>query len=356
MIYIAVFVLLIFIRYAARGSYRAKRQLYWPVLAALFVFSAFRFEVGCDWSGYLSQYLTGSSSDLEEVLANREPLWWLLIGWLNAAGLAYPWLNVAAAIVFFFGVHVLARRQADPLGFLVLLFPILIINLPMSGIRQGAALGVLCMAFAAFSDRALLRFVLLTLIASALHASALVFLMLAPLVSGAYSWKRLAGAALLAIPGAFLLLSGEYAELATTRYVGTGVEAAGAAFRVGLLLITGAFFVALMRQKWKRAFPEDYRIASVGSIIMLMMIALVPVSSVIVDRMGYYLIPIQAMILSRVPYLSTMHGRGFYSTASYFGLLLFLIAWTLLSAHFQLCYLPYQTWLFGFPEDARYAY
>ena len=30
------------------------RGLYPLVLLALFVFSAFRFEVGCDWTGYLA--------------------------------------------------------------------------------------------------------------------------------------------------------------------------------------------------------------------------------------------------------------------------------------------------------------
>ncbi len=356
MIYIAVFVALILIRYAARNSYRAKRQLYWPVLTLLFLFSAFRFEVGCDWGGYLNQYLLGGSTEVEEVLTDREPLWWLIIGWLNAFDLPYPWLNVAAGIVFFAGMHVMARRQADPLGFLILLFPILIINMPMSGIRQGAAIGVLCIAFAAFTDRSLWRFVLLTLIASSLHASALVFLLLAPLVNGTYSWKRLTVAALLAIPGAFALLSGEYAELATTRYLGTGVDAAGAAFRVGLLVITGAFFFMVLQKKWKRAFPEDYKLVSIGAIVMLLMIALVPISSVIGDRLGYYLIPIQVMIFSRVSLFPVFKGRGFYAAAPYFGLLLVFVVWAWLSTHFQGCYLPYQTWLFGFPEGADYVY
>jgi hypothetical protein len=355
-IYIAVFIALILVRYGARRSRSLKGQLYWPVLVFLFLFSALRFEVGCDWSGYLNQYLSGGSTDIEDVLGGREPLWWLAIGWMSAFDLPYPWLNVVAAVVFFAGIHALARRQADPLGFLILLFPILIINLPMSGIRQGAAIGVVCIAFVAFLDRSLWRFVLLTLIASMLHASALVLLLLAPLVNGAYSWKRLTVAALLAIPGAFALLSGEYAELATARYIGTGVDAAGAAFRVGLLFITGAFFFILLQQRWKRACPEDYKLINIGAIMMLMSIALVPISSVIGDRLGYYLIPIQAMIFARVPFLPPLHGRSFYTVAPYLGLFVVFVVWTLFSEHFQVCYLPYKTWLFGFPHDAGYAY
>ena len=69
-------------------------------------------------------------------------------------GLPLPSFAISlSSAIFFLGVHVLARRQPDPLGFLVLLFPILIINMPMSGIRQGAAIGLLCIAFVAFIDR-----------------------------------------------------------------------------------------------------------------------------------------------------------------------------------------------------------
>lgn len=74
----------------------------------------------------------------------------------------------------------LARRQPDPLGFLVLLFPILIINMPMSGIKQGAAIGLICIAFAAFIDKKLFWFTAWTLLASTIHNSAIVFLLLIP--------------------------------------------------------------------------------------------------------------------------------------------------------------------------------
>lgn len=74
---------------------------------------------------------------------------------------------------FFVGARMLERWQPNSLGFLILLFPILIINLPMSGIRQADAIGLMRIAFATFSDRKLLHFAAWDLLASASHSSAI---------------------------------------------------------------------------------------------------------------------------------------------------------------------------------------
>jgi len=354
--YLVIFIFLVLLRYALQQKPRVRVQIYPLVLFALFLFAAFRFEVGCDWSGYFNQYKTQSYSTFDKALAQQEPLWWALMEGIHQLDLAYPWVNVLSSGFFFYGVHVLARRQPDPLGFLVLLFPVLIINLPMSGIRQGAAIGILCIAFVAFMDKRLLRFVVLTLLASTIHSSAIVFLLLAPLVQGEFTKKRLAAAAALAVPGTLVLLSGEAAQLATTRYVGTGVDALGAAFRVGLLLITGGAYFWLLRTKWRQSYLQDYKLVSVGALIMLGMLLLLPISSVIGDRLGYYLVPIQAMIFARIPYLPIRKNKAFLSAAPYLGFGLMFIVWIYFSWHFNKCYVPYDTWLFGIPDYSKFKF
>lgn len=354
--YVVVFILLILLRYFLKGQPRTRAQVYPIVLFALFLFSAFRFEVGCDWSGYYYQYQAQAYSSFSPGQKLGEPLWWAMIEGIQWLGLPYPWLNVVASAIFFLGVHVLARRQPDPLGFLVLLYPILIINLPMSGIRQAAAIGVICIAFVAFMDKRLLRFLALTALATTLHNSAIVFLLLAPLVQGEFSKKRLALAGLLALPGTLVLLSGEAAQLATSRYVSTGVDAAGAAFRVGLLIITGFAFFWLLRRKWQQACPADYKLVSIGSLLMLSMALLLPISSVIGDRFGYYLVPLQTMIFARIPYLPIRFKKGLYSAAPYLGLALVFIVWTSMSGTFQKCYVPYDSWIFGLPKFGLFRY
>jgi uncharacterized membrane protein YdcZ (DUF606 family) len=271
----------------------------------------------------------------------------------NWLGLPYPWINVFSSLIFFYGVHILARRQPDPMAFLVLLFPILIINMPMSGIAQGTAIGLMCIAFAAFIDRSMLRFIALTVLASLFHSSAIVFLVLSPLVSGSYSYRRVFMALLLAIPSGLILLSGGAAEVAISRYIDSGVDAAGAVFRVGLFVLTAIFFLLFFKRKWAAAFPDDFKLVMIGVLMMVAMFVLVPISSVIGDRLGYYLIPIQAMIFARIPFLPIRQNRAVYVALPYIALLTVFLVWTSLSRHFQICYLPYQTWLFGFPDFSR---
>lgn len=348
--YYFLFSMLFLTRYAIKSNKKQRRLLYHISLSLLFLLSAFRLNVGCDWPGYLLQFEEQESATLADALQHSEPLWWALIHGVHQLGLPYPWLNVVSSALFFFGIHRLARRQPDPLGFLVLLFPILIINMPMSGIRQGAAIGVMCLAFIAFIDKKIIGFAVWTIIASSLHSSAIIFMLLVPLVSGEYSKKRLILAAILALPGALILMGGDAAELAQSRYVGTGYDAAGAAFRVVILAATAILFFYILKKKWRGVCPVDYKLVVIGSLMMLATLLLIPISSVIGDRIGYYLIPIQTLILTRTPYLSIGKNRGLYIKASYLSLALTFLVWTYFSQIFSLCYVPYQTWIFDLPK------
>lgn len=349
MLYVGLVNVLFFLRYALARQGALRKQLYFFVLAALFVFSAFRYQVGCDWSGYYFQYLQATSFEWSSITDIREPIWWAILGWIKDMGWPYPVANIISSAVFFLGVHILARRQPDPLAFLVLLFPILIINMPMSGIRQGAAIGLLCIAFVAFTDRRAVWFAFWVILAAGFHASALIFMLLVPVATGRYTRSRLLLAAILAVPGAFYLASGEAAEVATSRYIGTDIDAAGAAFRVAILGLSALYFFLFARKKWLRTWPQDYSLASIGAIGMAMSFLLVPVSTVIGDRFGYYLIPIQAMIFARIPFLPFRTNAALHAALPYLGLLLVFMVWSQLSRHFQQCYIPYQSWIFGFP-------
>lgn len=356
MLYVGLTNLLFLLRYALAGHAALRRQIYFLVLAALFVFSAFRYQVGCDWSGYYNQYLIATNLDWSSITGTREPIWWAILGLIKSLGLPYPVANIASSAIFFLGAHVLARRQPDPLGFLVLLFPILIINMPMSGIRQGAAIGLLCIAFVAFIDRRPFRFALWIVLAAGFHSSAMIFMLLLPVATGRYTLKRLMLAGILALPGALFLASSDAAELAKSRYVGTGVDAAGAVFRLGILGLSALYFFLFVRKKWKQTWPQDYSLASIGAIGMTLALLLVPVSTVIGDRIGYYLIPIQAMIFARLPFLPFRANAALHSALPYMGLLLVFTVWSQLSSHFEQCYIPYQSWLFGIPGGDPFGF
>ncbi|WP_370402027.1 EpsG family protein [Sulfitobacter sp. JB4-11] len=352
MLYVGLANLLFILRLAVVDRLRLSRQIWPPLLFGLFLFSAFRWQVGCDWSGYYNQYLLAGQRGWDVILSGNEIIWWSILKSLHVLGLPYPWANVFSSAVFFAGIATLARRQPDPLAFVVLLFPILIVNMPMSGIRQGAAIGLFCIALCAFMDRRMLHFVFWIILGAGFHTSVLLFLLITPLASGTFNRNRIAVAVLLALPGAYLLATGDAASEATARYIVGSREAFGAAFRVALVLLTGALYVLALRRAWGHQFPKDYHLVTMGALAMLAIGLLLPLSTIIADRLTYYLVPVQTMIFARLPFLQTGRLRQFYTIGPYIALALLFTVWTLLSSHFQNCYLPYNSWLFGFPDNA----
>lgn len=353
-VYLSPFVALMLLRWGIAPYHRLRDQLYWIIMAAMFLFVAFRFEVGCDWSGYLNHFEIVGSPSYDRSIVRRDPGWWLMIEAIGAVGLPYPFVNVATAIIFFAGVHALARRQPDPFAFLAFLYPVLVVNMSMGALRQAIAIGLVCVAFTAMMDRRVVRFGIWVGLASLFHQSALIFALLLPLVGGRYNWSRLAVAALLAIPGIVFLWSGEAVAIATARYVDTDLVAQGAIFRVMFIVLSGLAFRLFLRSAWKRAWPKDYDFVLIGSLGMMAMVAILPVSTVIADRLAYYLVPVQAVIFARIPYLPTRDSRRVLATVPWVALLALFVVWMATSDHFEQCFVPYQTWIGGYPDVQRF--
>lgn len=347
MIYLILFALQIAAVLATDWASKGRTYLYYGLLIFLFFFAAFRFEVGCDWSGYFNHWTRAEGMSAQDILVGREPLWWGFLAIARAAGAEYLLANVVTSIVFFAGVHHLAKRQSDPFIFLVLLFPVLIINMPMSGIRQALAIGIICFAFTAFVERRLRRFLVLVLLAAGFHSSAAVFLALAPFVTERLTRDRLVLAGVLALPIVVLLLTSSQGDLAYSRYIERDIEAFGALFRVLLLSTTALLFLLVLRRPWRTKYPSDYSLILLTSWAALALLAVLYVSTVVADRFAYYFVPIQALILVRARIIFTKSQGQLLLAVFLLGLMGFLSVWTIESSHFQRCYLPYQNELLG---------
>lgn len=346
MIYIVLTSILFLVSSAYANLRINSKNIYYVVLLTLFLFSAFRYQVGCDWEPYYNIFWKASDFKLSYIIGSREPFFWMSIILLHEINFSYIYINVICSAIFFIGVHILARRQLDPLSFLVLIFPILIINMPMSGIRQGAAIGIICIAFVSFIDRRPIKFSIMVALATGFHTSALIFLLLLPFATGRYNNTRLVIAIIFSIFSLIIISFLETAQWAVNTYVGTGREAYGAIFRIGFLCLSALYFFLFVKKKWLITFPNDYSIVSLGSIAMMMTFLLVPVSSIIGDRIGYYLIPIQAMIFARLAYLPFRHNHSLHISLPYIGIFLVFLVWTQTSWHFHECYIPYENWFF----------
>lgn len=346
MTYLTLYGALLLQGLVSAGRPSSRRLFYLISIVGLFLFVAFRYKVGCDWSGYLNHYETMRFQPIEVALERREPGYWSLLTFIHSLGLEYPYINVITGAIFFIGFHTFAKRQPDPLGFLILSLPVLIINLPMSAIRQAAGFGFLCLAYCAFIDRSLVRYVALILAGSLFHASVVMFLMLVPFIKGGLTPRNIFLGITLALPGGYFLLQDEV-EFYADRYLESGIDATGGPFRASLLAIVGLFFLFQLRQRWLSRFRKDYDLALIGSVAMVVVLPIALASSVIGDRIGYYIMPLQLMVLARLPYLYEGRDAIFLYAAPYLGLGAVLWVWAAYSSLFQKCYVPYSSWLFS---------
>jgi len=356
MSYLLVFSSLILLRYSLSGKIRAARQIYPYILILLFIFAAFRFEVGCDWGTYRMLHLI-MHQPIQDLgaYAITQPGFTVLSKLSYLFGLDYYWTNFFSVLIFFIGINSLAKRSNDPLGFIILLFPILIINMPMSALKQGAAIGIMCFAYLAFIDQKLFRYIFFVIIASAFHPSAILFISFAPLLKGKLNIIAIARAILISSPILVIIAFSSTAELASERYINSAnPEAAGAIFRILILVIFSTSFLLFFKNKWKLRFPSHSKIITLFSLCSFGLLAVFPISSVIADRFGYYFIPILTLFLANISSIKPLEMRAFWSSFHYLILLLMFISWTSVSYHFESCYQPYKSWLFGVPERERY--
>ena len=349
MVYIAITSFLFFFRYLLRNESVARNQFYYIVFLALFLFTTYRYQVGCDWYGYYKLFVKMPNYDFLKALTSRDPISHVIVYWTHNIGLPYPYIYIPFSIVFFIGIHILARRQPDPLGFLILLFPILIINMTMSGVRQAAAIGLICIAITAFIDRRPSKFIFFVFLAAGFHSSAIIFLLLLPFASGRYNNNRFAISIIFTLFVSILIAYTNNFQYAVNAYIGSGREAYGAIFRVALLSLSALYFLLFVKKKWKHNFPEDYGLIILGSVGMIITLLMVFVSTIISDRFGYYFIPIQAMIFARLPYIPFTKNHSMYVAIPYISIFLVFFVWTQISWHFHECYIPYKSWIFGLP-------
>lgn len=319
-----------------------QKFLYWTILIFLTIFVGFRDDVGCDFTAYQNHFLLGYELTLLKASISSDPAYWLMVSFLDYIGLHSQSLNIVTSIIFFIGMHSLAKRQPNPIAFLALSFPILIINMPMSATRQSISIGLMCLAYSAFIDKRVIKFSLIVFIGSLFHSSILVFLLLTPFIKKRFSIQSIFWGLFFLIPVFFLLINTESATVATSRYLETETDALGAIFRLAVLAFGGIYFFIFFSKSWQKKFPYDFKIVRIGSVLMILSFFLVNISSVIGDRFGYYLIPIQSIIFSRIPYLNLGKFNLIHSLIPYALLTLTFLVWTLTSWHFAKCYIPYQ--------------
>jgi hypothetical protein len=63
------------------------------------------------------------------------------------------------------------------------------------------------------------------------------------------------------------------------------------------------------------------------------------------------MLPFQIMILARVTYVASARRLGNLYYFAYIISFVMLVGWTSFSGIFEVCYTPYNSWIFGYPAS-----
>jgi hypothetical protein len=348
MIYIGIYLALVTSVLLSQGKPELQRQLALWWTAFFLPFIGLRRWVGCDYGGYL--YIWNSTLYGGEPWYPHEPGFALLLWSVQQLGLDYSTLNLIAAVFFLFGLIRFAFREPNPLAVLALSFPIMIVHLGMSAMRQAIALAFVMLAYRCAVEGRNILFAIFILIAGSFHYTALVFLPAlalafqrrSPLLLGALCVFWIAGVAYLG-PQTVEVYRSRYLETVS----GSEPTAAGGILRAAAVSAAGVIFFSYAQKRWRRVFPQDFVIVRYLAAATLLLVPLTALSSVVGDRIGYYLMPAQVVIFARLPFLERVHSQHYLVAVPYVVLFAFLVIWILLSPLVDVCYIPYDNHLFG---------
>jgi hypothetical protein len=152
-------------------------RVYGRKLALVFVFitllltASLRFEVGDDWHSYIGFY---TDRDLSQ---NVEFGYRLINDFFSDLGLPYNLflLLINSVALFFTYKFIYLNAKSKQIGLLIFFYDIFF-YLYLSGFRQAIALSVICIGFSYAFEKRLLKYLLVVLLASTFHKSALIAL------------------------------------------------------------------------------------------------------------------------------------------------------------------------------------
>lgn len=349
LVYVSVFLAITFASLLARTRNEQNTTL--TIIGVfLLLFMGTRKDTGCDYSSYEARFLNNYYSlDYSAYLTQEEPGFHWLNVLVHNLGLDYMWLNILASLIIIICLIRFVRFSPSPLLLLALLFPILIVQLSMSGLRQAIAVAFLTQAMISFLHVERIKIALWILLAAQFHQSAYLFLPLALIAGRQFNWIT-AGASLAFLGPAAVLLMGERADVYAARYVEQiyGENASGGAvLRYALALLPCILFEANARRA-QLTLPNHYPLMRITSIMVFALIPVALLSTVALHRMTYYIYPMAMFIFACMP-LVMLNRRAFTRNSMFWPagvLLVYMVGWFALSRHASYCYLPYESFLY----------
>jgi len=277
----------------------------------LVIFIGLRLRVGGDWQNYLSLLEEVRYVDLWSALSGMrgsDPAY-VFINWLAAQAGAGIWVvNLICATIFVWGLMRLCREQSNPPLAILVAIPYLVTVVAMGYTRQSAALGLIMYAIAQIRRRANIKIVVSLVLAASFHKSAVTVIPFFGIAAAGGAALNLILFALVSYLGFALLLAGSVNQL-IENYVQSGYSSSGALVRVLMNVVPAVLYLGFSRRFGFENKQKLFWIGlSVASLAALAALAIYP-SSTAVDRLALFFIPLQVVVLSRIPSIFSSEGR-----------------------------------------------
>ena len=325
--------------------------LVWAIFGLLAVLLiGLRYEIGVDWPGYLT-YLNEARIRQDDIAAvmlvgNANGLAYMLLNWtVIKLGLGIYVVNLVSAAILIIGLMKYCQKQPIPWLALAVAMPYTIGVVAMAYTRQAVALGFLFWGLAILREGKEGKYFSLVMLGTLFHMSAIVNLPYMVLARKRILWYYYLFFGLF-IGGVLVLLNslGYLSMYIRVVLYTLELHSAGAAVRAYMNVVpvlASLFFL----QRIKRISP-DWKIIKWMALAAFASIALLSVSSTMVDRFALYLIPLQVALWPRlVSVQQTMLMRSILASMilSYYCLVLYV--WFHYAAHAP-WFLPYSMWPF----------
>lgn len=286
----------------SRPSKMRNQALFATAVILLILMVGLRYQVGGDWVPYLVNFAEMKELSLREAFLSSswEP-GYVLINWIGGRLGGGVWIvNLFCAAIFAYGLVTLAKQQPNPWLALVVAIPFFVIGVGMGYTRQSVAAGFLLVGLSKLAQgTSFWKFVGWVVLGALFHRSVLFAI---PIAAMFVSRNRLVVLALGALSAAVAYYNVATAlEQYSTNYIEAQYEARGATIRLAMNAIPASLILVFSsRFHFSPIEKSIWRGWAILTFIALAALFLVP-SSVAVDRMSIYLIPIQIYALSRLP-------------------------------------------------------
>lgn len=311
-------------------------------LVAMTLMIGLRYDVGGDWETYGMMFRRAGYWTFDQAILRGDPAYSVLNWAVQGLG-ADVWLvNIVCAALTVWGIAALAKREPQPWLALLLSIPYLIVVVAMGYTRQATALGLVMVGLASLlKNGSVSRLLFWVALGALFHKTAIICL---PLVAFTGQRRKIIDVALLASAtvGLYSVLLQDQVDTLVRNYVDARYSSSGAAIRIFMSVLPAIIFLVFRRRLgFSEIEGKVWRNFSIVALVAAAALVLTP-SSTAVDRVALYLLPLQFVVLARIPGTLLREGFGNLLVVLYSGTVLFV--WLNFASHSEY-WLPYRWWL-----------